>query len=279
MNTQNNYVKGEEGLTNWTPRGISLIRDHIAAKRRKERLAEIESAQKLFNRITYPTPAVSACPPAIETPSPENQGPEPERHFSEQEKALVEKYVGLWKLCQDPTARILTPANVEPPSNGSPSTPPSDPELTPNLLATISLVTKNPTVLKGGYLLTPSLDSTRWVRRFVELRRPYLHIHSVPDGEEVCVVSLRNSRVDHNPQIAKLLRRDGASTPNGNGNGRGRAGERDEERVFAVYGTDNTWLFKAKSEREKVEWIFKIDQSYFGGGSGSGSGDDGEFDY
>jgi kinesin family protein 1 len=279
MNTQNDYVKGEEGLTNWSPRGISLIRDHIAAKRRKQRLAEIESVQPLFNRITYPTPAASAYPPAIESSSSANQEPEPERHFSDQEKALVEKYVGLWKLCQDPTARILTPANVEPPSNGAPSTPPPHPELSPNLLATISLVTKNPTVLKGGYLLTPSLDSSRWVRRFVELRRPYLHIHSVPDGEEVCVVSLRNSRVDHNPQIAKLLKKDGASTPNGNGSGRGRAGERDEERVFAVYGTDNTWLFKAKSEREKVEWIFKIDQSYFGGGSGSGSGDDGEFDY
>ena len=59
----------------------------------------------------------------------------------------------------------------------------------------------------------------------------------------------------------------------GGANGRGRAQANDEDRVFAVYGTDNTWLFKARSEREKVEWIFKIDQSYFGGsGSGSGSG-------
>ena len=66
---------------------------------------------------------------------------------------------------------------------------------------------------------------------------------------------------------------------NGNGwgsTGRGRAGERDEERVFAIYGTDNTWLFKARSEREKVEWIWKVDQSYFGSGSvsGNGSGED-----
>lgn len=52
---------------------------------------------------------------------------------------------------------------------------------------------------------------------------------------------------------------------------RGRGGDREDEgRVFAVYGTDNTWLFKARSEREKVDWIFKIDQSYFGS-SGSGT--------
>lgn len=110
-----------------------------------------------------------------------------------------------------------------------------------------------------------------------------MHVHSVPDGEEVCVVSLRNSRLDHKPQVARLLRRDGGSTggvdgmggQRGGRNGGGRAARDDADRVFAVYGTDNTWLFKARSEREKVEWIFKIDQSYFGErGSGSGSGEE-----
>jgi kinesin family protein 1 len=86
--------------------------------------------------------------------------------------------------------------------------------------------------------------------------------------------------VDHQPQIAKLLKKD-----RGAGDGaRGRAGDRsDEEKVFAIYGTDNTWLFKTRSEREKVEWIFKIDQAYFGGsgsgsGNGSGNGSGGEED-
>jgi kinesin family protein 1 len=114
----------------------------------------------------------------------------------------------------------------------------------------------------------------------VELRRPYMHIHSVPDGEEVCVVSLRNSRVDHKPQVAKLLRQ-GSSTQTSSparngftpgGNTRGQARDSDD-RVFAVYGSDNTWLFKARTEREKVDWIFKIDQSYFDGNSRSGSGE------
>jgi kinesin family protein 1 len=109
------------------------------------------------------------------------------------------------------------------------------------------------------------------VRRFVELRRPYLYVHSVPDGEEVGIVSLRNSRVDSRPEIARLLQRSANGTPPSGGGQRGRAGERDEETVFAVYGTDNTWLFKARSEREKVEWIWRVDQSYFGSATGSGS--------
>jgi kinesin family protein 1 len=92
------------------------------------------------------------------------------------------------------------------------------------------------------------------------------------------IVSLRNSRVDHSPQIAKLLQSNGAA---GNGRrgtpGRGRAGEREEGGVFAIYGEDNTWLFKARNEREKIEWIFKLDQAYFG--SADGSADDDDFNY
>jgi kinesin family protein 1 len=128
------------------------------------------------------------------------------------------------------------------------------------LTASVSLIQRSAQILKGGYLLVPSLDSSKWVRRFVELRRPYLHIHSIPEGEEIGIVNLRNSRVDHQPQIAKLLRQDGK--------GRDR-----KETVFAIYGTDNTWLFAARSEREKVDWIFKIDQAYFGNGNGSADDD------
>jgi kinesin family protein 1 len=258
MSTNNDYIKGEERLTNWAPRGVSLIRDYIAARRRKQRLADIEAAKPVLAKITFPEK------PDLEMLPAESQLVDAE--LTEHQQTLLHKFLNLWHLCNDPTISILGSANVEPPSNGI-STPPPAPPTSPNLLATISLVHKNPEILKGGYLLTPSPDSTRWERRFVELRRPYLHMHSVPDGEEVCIIALRNSRVDHKPQIAKLLRRDGAHN-------RGRAGERDEEKVFAVYGTDNTWLFKARSEREKVEWIFKIDQSYFsnGGSSSVGSG-------
>ena len=99
----------------------------------------------------------------------------------------------------------------------------------------------------------PDDSATRWTRRYIELRRPYLHVHSVPDGDEVLAVNLSNARMDHEPQIAKLLRR-----PN----------------VFAVYATTNTFLFAARSEREKIEWILRFDQSYFSSASGDGSGEE-----
>lgn len=279
MNTQNDYVKGQEGLTDWTPRGVSLIKDYIAAKRRKLRHAEIEAAQPLLSQIKFPASPASLPPtPPVSNgdgPTTEEDAMVEEAAMSDHDRGLLEKYLKFWKLCHDPISSILKTSNVEPPSNGVPSTPPPDISSNPNLLASITRIPKNPNILKGGELLMPSADSTRWVRRFVELRRPYMHIHSIPDGEEICIVSLRNSRVDHQPQIARLLRREGGtSTPNGRSS-RGR----EEDRVFAVYGTDNTWLFKARSETEKIDWIFKLDQSYFGSGSQSGTGSEGDYGY
>jgi len=107
--------------------------------------------------------------------------------------------------------------------------------------------------------MMPDETNSRWIRRYVELRRPYLHIYSVPEGDEINAINLTHARVDHDPQLAHLLR--------GNGGGNGGAST-----VFAVFAPQNTFLFRGRGERDRVEWILKIDESYFGsGGTSSGS--------
>ncbi|KAH8841985.1 hypothetical protein MCOR27_004830 [Pyricularia oryzae] len=375
LNSQHDYVKGEETLTSWTPRGVSLISDFIASKRKRRRIAEVGAVQNFVRRIGYPqpriqpltdddaldedipppklpddiesinellqdTPEVSQVlsPPAetngeAEPKTPTDAGsegeagiePEPEAEeptltisdlaavkpeYDERESALLTKCYELLKPHPDPLQAILSPLNTSPPANGVTEAP----EEAPRLVTTIVKATRNPKLMKGGYLLVPSSDSTRWIKRFVELRRPYLHIHSVSDGEEVGIVSLRNSRVDSSPGILGLMeagghgydpsddgqpqspeqaydetpspaprprqtsghRRtssgrlissiwtgfSGASRANGNGAGLAGLSERLQAGVFAIYGTDNTWLFAARSERDKLDWIFRIDQSY-----------------
>lgn len=263
---------------------------------------------------------------AAEEPQPPER---PKSEFSERETFILERSLKLWTSYPDPLTQILHEDNTKPPVNGDPQSP-----APPELLATIIRVPKNPTMLKGGYLLVPSSDSTRWIKRFVELRRPYLHIHNVTDGEEVAIISLRNSRVDSQPGILGLLNGDedddgGMDTMNGaleaspqqyrtpqrdgdrshqhrrsasgslissiwtgnqgpptNGAGHSRTHSRNKSvtsglaklsnrlqaAMFAIYGTDNTWLFTARSEKDKLDWIFKIDQAYFSS-SGSGSAD------
>ncbi|KAH8911024.1 kinesin [Coniochaeta sp. PMI_546] len=351
MSSHHDYVKGEENLVAWAPRGVSLVSDYITAKKKRRRLSQVGAVMNLLGRLGYLSPVedhhgeeeddappppqpledsiadlLKDTPENSEAPTPEasqqeddtliveQPEPTPTSEYSQHQQDLINKCLKLWLRYPDPTTKILGPANTDPPADGA--TP--DSPMQPSFVTTIIRVAKNPTVLKGGYLLVPNSDSTRWVKRFVELRRPYLHIHSVTDGDEVAIVSLRNSRVDSQPGILGLL--DGgnhnhhesaengnangseftpthrrtasgrvistiwtgsssASASNGGAGGIARLSDRLQAGVFAVYGTDNTWLFAARSEREKLDWIFRIDQSYSlssaaspsGQGSGAGS--------
>ncbi|KAL2152556.1 hypothetical protein VTH82DRAFT_5740 [Thermothelomyces myriococcoides] len=425
MSSQHDYVKGEENLAAWTPRGVSLVVDYINARKKRGMMAEMAAVQSFLKKIniqetngeqeaedvdlppppkladddsiaellkddtpepspsTSPEPTASkdhttpseqerettASPPVEQEGEGREEGAEPSKptpsEYTEHQTELLNRCLNLWLRYPDPSLRILSPDNTDPPEDGAPPADGSSlsPAQQPTSIATVIRVPKNPSVLKGGYLLAPNADSTRWVKRFVELRRPYLHVYSVGSGEEVGVVSLRNARVDSQPGILGLLNLNGGNdadegvdvgggyegggpgatngggfeTPRrglspspppsttttttttaaaaarspsggaggllaslwsggssgsstnggrssryggeggaagrggGGGGGISRLSERLQAGVFAVYGTDNTWLFAARSERDKMDWVTKIDQS-FGMSSGTPSG-------
>jgi kinesin family protein 1 len=287
MDTENDYVKGEELLRNWSPRKVSLIRDFIAARKQRRRMAEVDAASGALSTGKL-TPLASN---GRSTPSRTQDA-------SERRDKLLRKYLDLWSPKKDLTEIILVKDHTEPPARGaafarsiisapcpSSTAPPTDndgangnsmrqvsrmPQQSskPPFLATIQDIPKNPSVLKSGYLFMPDDTNSHWVRRFVELRLPYLHIHSVPDGDEINAINLRNSHVDHEPDFARLL--DGIGSGGGNG-----ASMRGRPNVFAVYGTQNTFLFAARTEGHKIEWILKIDQGYFSNGPSANISSDG----
>ncbi|KAJ6129480.1 hypothetical protein N7512_002260 [Penicillium capsulatum] len=262
MNTQNDYVKGEEMLTAWAPRKVSLVRDYIAARKRRYRVAELHAARGALS-----AGSLVASPARGSGRSTPMRG----QDLNERKSKLLRKYLDLWPAKKDPIEAILIRTNTEPPSDGaafasqhqSNGTDASDKiSLKPRFVANIQTLPKNPSALKSGYVLTPDDTNSVWVRRFVELRRPYLHVYSVPEGDEINAINLRNSRVDHAPDFARLL--DGS-----------RAGAdsslstKGRPNIFAVYGTQNTFLFATRTEAQKVEWILKIDESYFSSNAGS----------
>jgi kinesin family protein 1 len=351
MSSRHDYVKGEEHLNSWAPRGVSLVTDFIGAKKKRRRIAEIgimqtilgklgmdgaaeqpssepeaESSPELKPIIPNDDDLLNDTPDTSQAPSIHEDidinevreegegegedtikvnGPSVVSEYDERQTELLEKSLKLWKKYPDPLSTILSTTNTAPPTNGvtDDSLPP------PSFITTIIRVPKNPKVLKGGYLLVPNEESTRWLKRFVELRRPYLHIYSASNGEEVALVSLRNSRVDSQPGVLGLLHgpddHEGPEASNGNGSdftpghrrtgsgrvistvwtgatqgpsaneggGLQRLSERMQSAVFAIYGTDNTWLFAARSERDKMDWIFRIDQTFMSNSeSANGSG-------
>ncbi|PSN63111.1 kinesin family protein-like protein [Corynespora cassiicola Philippines] len=250
MNTRDDYIKGEEQLSGWTPRGVSLVRDFIAIEKRRRRIAEIETARSVLS-----SKALTTFPLQTSTST-----------LTDAQTALLTRVISLWRTKKAPAEIILNATNLEPPPNGAAFAPQArSPSPTPSLVATVRFVSKNPNLLKSGYLLCPDPSNTRWIRRFVELRKPYLHVYSA-EGDEINAINMTNSRVDHSPQIARLL---------GAGNGAAAQGQRGQggtaDTVWAVFARSNTYIFRARSEREKIEWILRIDQSYF-----SSSGSDGE---
>jgi kinesin family protein 1 len=253
LSTSNTYIKGEELLQGWSPRGVSLIHDFIDSRASKRKMAEIDAARGALSSHslsmdTLPSPAVKDVP-------------------DERQNKLVQKILKLWTADPAIGKLILTEANTESPRKGAAFASSTNDTSMPLSLATVHFIPKNPSLLKAGYLLTPdpaAREPSRWVRRYVELRQPYMHVHSATatEHEEIGAINLNSSRVDAAPQIAKLLRREGG-TPTAVGR-HGVPAVAAPENVFAVYGSTKAWVFAARTERDKSEWIFAIDRSYIG---------------
>jgi len=238
MDSQYDYIKGEELLTSWSPRGVSLVLDYIDACKRRQRVIEIEAARVAFSGNILKGPAGM---PIAESGQQE-----------ERQELLLHKFLNLW-VTKKGLADVILKDNTKPPANGSAFAPNEGDHYPPHISAEVHHALKNPSLLKAGYLLMPDNTNTRWVRRFVELRRPYLHVYSAREVDELSVINLKNSRIDHRPEVKRLL-----------------TTERVRPNVFAIYAPHNTYLFAARNEVQKVEWILKIDQSYFSSESGSG---------
>ncbi|MCJ1241996.1 kinesin-like protein Klp8 [Varicellaria rhodocarpa] len=252
LDSQHQYVRGEENLSNWSPRGISLVADFVASRRHRERLKEVEAAKVSLTRF----PSAPHANPHLPTSQ--------DSEYSEHQRNILHECLRLW---YKPSRPLLPPTFTSSPSPllSKSYVSGSNPAL---LIPAITSHPKNPSVLKSGFLLTPlPSNSMRWVRRFAELRAPYLHLYSAADSEEIGVVNLRNATIDAEPEVARLL----GTQQHADGEVSGLDGSGAVGSLFAIYGTGMSWLFRTRSEVGKDEWILAIDRSFLGSGSNSDS--------
>ena len=236
MDSHQTYVKGEESLTNWKPRGVSLLRDYIRSQQIRERVAAVE-ATKVFlrrHRSSLPHPPKST-------------------ELTSAQEILLEKCLHLWTSTLNTNSSLtLCPAEVAGSSAPIQSQPQHQLGLDPPpLTANVHHHPKNPVLLKSSFLLTPNPTSHAWTRHFAELRPPYLHLYAVPSGNETAIINLRNARIDIDPPVQRLLNEEEET--------RGRQGRKN---VWAVYARGGSWLFAARSEEEKGRWVLAIDEGF-----------------
>lgn len=253
INTLDNYIRGEDLLDNWRPRGVTLIRDYIHSKKHEKLSAEIEVGHKVIKKFMGVGRSITATASSTIKVLDEVSGDlKAEAELTTREKELLKKYIRLWKLYRDPVSSLITPSNTEPPAHVV-TRPPPKYEST-YLITGTTLSWKNPNVFKSGYLRTLSETGIPCVLRFVELRRPYLHVYSARNGEEEFVISLFDSRVDKSPEIPLISEHDE--------NFRGYQSFYHKDNFFAIYSTDNTWLFMARNKLEKTEWLLRIEKCF-----------------
>ena len=62
LDTSETYVRGEESLTGWKPRGLTLIRDHDSSWTSKIKLADVEATKAILSAIDVSLPTVEDVP-------------------------------------------------------------------------------------------------------------------------------------------------------------------------------------------------------------------------
>ena len=239
MDSQQTYVKGEENLSNWKPRGVGLVHDYAVSQQRTQRARDVEAMKVFLRRHKSPPP-----PPPPPPTNPEE--------LNAHQKDLVQRSLTLWTTPSHAPAFPQIPTTTPTSAISSISdslSPPKKPD-PPPLTATIHTHPKNPVLLKSSYLLTPTGGGLAWTRHFAELRPPYLHLYAVPSGSETATINLRNARIDIDPPVQQLL----------------QGGHGGRKNVWAVYARGGSWLFAARSEEEKGRWVLAVDEGFIGEG-------------
>ncbi|KAI8341618.1 hypothetical protein EDC96DRAFT_522632 [Choanephora cucurbitarum] len=251
LNTANKYVRGEEFIGSWKPRGVSLITDYREARQRmlqRESVAAFRHALVLAKHPQTKTIQRSLSTNTIEYDEPEStKKTDPE--------TLVRKVIDLWRTQhgtreeivftqEPPSITSLNPSNSSNSisSINSNSTTISKKYSNMKLTADIQQMHPSDTVTKKGYLLHPENVDGSWLKHWFVLRRPFIIFYQdQTEIEELGVLNLTSARVDYKTDLEEMLQK---------------------KYIFAIYTNNNAYLFQANDFEDMKDWLSKIDQFY-----------------
>ncbi|KIJ19791.1 hypothetical protein PAXINDRAFT_166017 [Paxillus involutus ATCC 200175] len=229
LDTSEKYVRGEEVLQNWKPRGISVVEDYNRLVKTERRAADVQAIR-----------VVLASSPIMSRPDPLGStvwGSD----------ALLQKTISMWqKRFGHPDQIVLSqvPPDTEKPNSTVKAATSRVPVESVKLNSTVTLVPRSDGPTKRGYLLiltNASQDS--WDNRWFVLRRPYLHIYtSSNELEEVGIISLTGMNIECDSHKEALL------------------GKRF---CFTLFTAANSHVLAAPSLKELQSWTSKLDPTGF----------------
>ncbi|GBE79083.1 kinesin-domain-containing protein [Sparassis crispa] len=223
LDTAEKYVRGEEALGAWRPRGVSVIEDYSRLVSMERRAADVQAIRVIVatspNRITQSDAAVWAS------------------------EELLKKSLDLWQKQFGHRGEIVIsqdPTDTDEASVKSGRTSGSQSTESLKLTSTTKVVPRNDGPTKKGHMMI-MVDATEniWERRWFVLRRPYLHVYAHSNEiEETGVVNLKGVNIERNREMEALL------------------GKRF---TFTLFTASNSYALSAPSLKELHSWTSKLD--------------------
>lgn len=225
LDTSEKYVRGEEALGSWKPRGLSIVEDYSRLVTMERRAADVQAIRVILSSSAHGAQITQSGSAAI-------WGSED----------LVQKSLDLWQKRLGHQGDIVLsqePADANEP-RGPASRAASDSMEPLQLVSSTKLMPRSDVPTKKGHLMI-MVDANEdiWERRWFVLRRPYLHVYMHSNElEEVSVISLDGVNVESNQEMEALL------------------GKRF---AFTLFTSSNSHALAAPSLKEMQSWTSKLD--------------------
>ncbi|KAJ3282964.1 kinesin-like protein Klp8 [Borealophlyctis nickersoniae] len=225
--TRNDYVRGEECLGGWKPRGQEVLLQWWEAREKRRKNLDMEIVRGLLEETEAGT------------------GLRAGEHgdFEKHRVIVATRCLEVWRRRRtgDIGLDVLLRDDEEPLSYRSNAFPARSLPL--RWTAEVHQVKGGP-VAQCGYLFTPEDGGDTWVKRWFVIRRPILYMYvNNAELDLVSVVGLSNVTVQYTRDLWSILQR---------------------EHVFALYTKYHSVLLQANSEEDMKEWVGTIDPLHVG---------------
>ncbi|KAG9000608.1 kinesin-like protein Klp8 [Tulasnella sp. JGI-2019a] len=231
LDTSEKYVRGEDVLGTWKPRGVSVVEDFTRLESQARRSADVQAIKAILSASPATTPRKSQA-------------------SERDEDAVLRRSLAMWQKRTGHSGNITINQESEASSSSaqslvsSPSSRTIKVEPEPmKLVGHAKIVRRSDSSIKKGHLmLLVDAGESKWERRWFVLRRPHLYIYAHSNElDETGVITLSGVKVECNPDMEALFGR---------------------KHTFTLFTASNSHALSAPSTKELQSWLVKLDPAY-----------------
>lgn len=228
LDTSEKYVRGEDILGGWRPRGITVVEDHRKLLAMESRAADVQAVRVILANSPVATQPLQADATVWGS----------EKHLRKSLELWQKRFGHRGQIVLSQEVSELGDADKPAPRIQDARSRSESPQS--QLIASTKLVPRSDVPTKKGHLMI-LVDATEdiWERRWFVLRRPYLHVYKHSNEiEEVTVIGLDGVNVESNPEMETLL---------------------GKPFTFTLFTSSNSHALAAPNLRELRAWTTKLD--------------------